>query len=67
MTTREPFSATLLKVAGESPSALQMAAVSALQTWALLTAARHEAEQRRDAELATRLMVLESVLTDRDD
>jgi hypothetical protein len=66
---KEPFSPTLLRAAQEPPGPLQMCAVTAMQLWALLGAARAEAEMRRDDTLSFRLSMLESMLAmpDRED
>jgi hypothetical protein len=58
-----PFSSELLRLAGGAPSATQIAAIKAMELWALLPLALAEADAVRDDGLAWRLGLLRSALS----
>jgi len=60
---RDPFSPDLLHLAQAGPGALQVAAVKALELWALLASAQAEADARRDDRLSFRLSLIDAALS----
>ena len=61
---RHPFSPQLLRLANDEPGAMQVAAVKALELWALLSGAQAEADSRRDDRLSFRLSLIDAALSE---
>jgi len=63
----DPFSPQLMRLIHTEPSILNLAASKALELWALLGAARAEADARRDDSLSVHLSLISAALTLPDD
>jgi hypothetical protein len=61
--SRQPFSQELMRLAQAEPCPLQVAAVKALELWALLAEAQAEADARRDDRLGFRLSLIDAALS----
>lgn len=60
---RTPFSPQLFELAQAEPSPIQVAALKALELWALLGSAQAEADARRDDQLSFRLTLIDAALS----
>lgn len=60
---KDPFSPQLMHLVNAEPSVTQLAATKALELWAILAAARAEADAQRDDRLSFHLSLLNAVLT----
>jgi hypothetical protein len=60
---RSPFSPSLFELAQAEPSAIQVAAMKAMELWALLGSAQAEADARRDDHLSFRFALIDAALS----